>query len=145
MKKRVAQNNILLELHIPDFNIAKDFYSKLGFNVVWERRPENDKGYLVMKREGSVICFFCGNEQVYEQEYFKKFPRDAKRGYATEIVIPIEDIDGFYEKIKDFVKVVGEFQKRPWGAKDFRIEDPFGFYIRFTELHDILDSENAIE
>jgi len=42
-----AQNNILLELHVDDFEKVKEFYGKLGFKVVWERKPEAKKGYLI--------------------------------------------------------------------------------------------------
>lgn len=44
-------NNLDIEFHVPDFQMVKDFYSKLGFSVVWERQPEGHKGYLVLKRE----------------------------------------------------------------------------------------------
>ncbi len=58
----------------------------------------------------------------------------------------IEDIDTFYVKAKSFTKIVEELQVKPWGLKDFRIEDPFGYYIRFTQPHNILDDEdNAIK
>ncbi|MBI2545003.1 MAG: hypothetical protein HYW22_00160 [Candidatus Aenigmarchaeota archaeon] len=78
-----VQNDILLELHIPDFKKAKQFYRKLGFRVVWERKPEDEKGYLVMKRDNCIICFWPGNQKVYEQPYFKRFPRSTKRGYGV--------------------------------------------------------------
>lgn len=46
---RPARNNILLELHVPDFEKVKEFYEKLGFEVVWERKPEEKKVYLGFK------------------------------------------------------------------------------------------------
>lgn len=140
-----SQNDILLELHVPDFEIAKDFYSKLGFGVVWERKPEAEKGYLVLKRGNNILCFWPGNEKVYEQSYFKQFPANTKRGYGIEIVIMVEEIELFYANTKKFVKVVEELKVKPWGLKDFRIEDPFGYYLRFTEPHNILDDSNAVK
>lgn len=140
-----ANNTILLELHIPNFEKAKEFYGKLGFEVVWERKPEEKKGYLVIKRGDSILCFWPGNEFVKEQEYFGQFPPDTKRGFGVEMVIMVENIDEFYSNAKQFAKVVEELQVKPWGLKDFRIEDPFGFYIRFTEPHNILDDDNAVK
>ena len=32
--------DVLIELHVPDFKPVKDFYSQLGFEIVWEREPE---------------------------------------------------------------------------------------------------------
>lgn len=140
-----AQNNILLELHVPDFEKVKEFYGKLGFSVVWERTPEEMKGYLILKMDNNILCFWPGNENVYKQEYFSRFPRDTKRGYGVEIVLMVEDIDKFYENAKTFCNVVEELQVRPWGLKDFRIDDPFGYYLRFTTPHNILDNANAVE
>lgn len=36
MNKQNALSNVILELHVPDFDTVKDFYGKLGFEVVWE-------------------------------------------------------------------------------------------------------------
>ena len=142
---RPADNSIQIELHVPNFELVKDFYGKLGFVVIWERKPEEKKGYLVIKRNNNILCFWPGNEHVTEQSYFKNFPSDTKRGYGVEIVIMTENIDELYEKAQAFCKIVDPLQKQPWGLKDFRIEDPFGFYLRFTEPHNILDDSNAVD
>ena len=55
--EKPAVSNILLELHVPDFEKVKDYYGKLGFKVVWERKPEGFKGYLIMRLEDNVLCF----------------------------------------------------------------------------------------
>ncbi len=141
-----AANNLLqLELHVNDFEKVKDFYGKLGFEVIWERPAYEKKGYLVMEREGHVLCFWPGTDKVYEQEYFKRFPKDTKRGYGVEIVLMVENIDEYYAKVKEFANVVEELKMQPWELKDFRIEDPFGYYLRFTEPLDIADPKNAVD
>ena len=81
-----AQNNVLLELHVPDFGKVKEYYGKLGFKVIWEREPEGFKGYLILKMRGNILCFWAGNKQVYGQPYFKRFPKNTKRGYGVEII-----------------------------------------------------------
>jgi len=140
-----AQNNVLLELHVPDFKKTKDYYEKLGFEIVWEREPEGFKGYLILKMGNNILCFWAGNEHVYDQDYFKQWPKDTKRGYGVEIVIMVDDVESYYKKVKDFANVYEPLQLRPWGLKDFRVEDPFGYYLRITSLHDILDISNAVE
>jgi len=137
-------NEIYIELHVPDFEITREFYGKLGFAVVWEHKPDQKKGYLVMKHKDSILCFWPGNEKVYDQSYFKQFPRDTIRGYGVEIVIPIEDIETYYEQIRGFANTVDTLETQPWGLKDFRIIDPFGYYLRFTEPHDVLDPGYSI-
>lgn len=141
----ITPNDVYVELHVPDFKKAKNFYKKLGFRVVWERKPEGKKGYLVMKKGKNVLCFWPGNKNVYNQSYFKKFPKNTKRGYAVEIVIIVDSINRYYKKIKKIANVVDPLKKQPWGIMDFRVEDPFGFYLRITEHHNILNRKYAVK
>lgn len=138
-------NYLHLELHVPDFDQVKSYYGSLGFRVVWERAPEEAKGYLVIEMDGTVICFWGGNDAIYDQPYFKRFPRETPRGYGVELVVMVEDIESYYEKVKDTASVVEPLIKQPWGLQDFRIADPFGYYLRFTSKHNILDESNAVE
>ncbi len=127
--------DIVVELHVPDFDRAVDFYSMLGFKI----RRRDDR-YLVMVRGQSILCFNEGSDAVYQQSYFKKFPPTTKRGYAVEIVIPVDDVAAFYELVKDRVPIITALEKKHWGLWDFRVEDPFGFYLRFTEPGNWLES-----
>lgn len=138
------QNNLQLELHVPDFKLAEDFYGKLGFKVVWKRQKGDAGDYLVMNRKGTIINFWPGNESVWQQPYFKDFPRDTKRGYGVEIVLSVENVKEYYDKVKTFAKIVEPLKKKPWGLYDFRLEDPFGFYLRISESHNILDQQSAL-
>lgn len=144
MKKEPASNHLQLELHVPDFKPVKEYYGKLGFKIVWEHKAEEDKGYLVMKMGQTIICFWPGTDAIYDQTYFKRFPKNTPRGYGVELVIMVDDIDAYYKKVKDFANVIEPLVLRPWGSKDFRTADPFGYYLRFTSKHDVLDNSNAI-
>lgn len=144
MKKEPANNHLQLELHVPDFGPVKDYYGKLGFDVVWERPPEGDKGYLVMKMGQTIICFWPGTDDVYSQPYFKDFPKDTLRGYGVELVIMVENVESYYAQVMEFANVVEPLVLQPWGSKDFRCADPYGYYLRFTGMHNILDDSNAI-
>lgn len=131
--KEKFSNRIQVELHVPDFPVVKDFYGRLGFEVLWcvERGDADD--YLVMGREEAILCFWPGNAHVFEQSYFSRFPRETKRGFAVEIVYMVEEIERYYDDVKEFANVVEPLAKRPWGLCDFRFEDPNGFYLRATE------------
>lgn len=144
--KSPIKNNLVIELHVPDFTPIKQFYPKLGFEVISENpKGENYPGYLVLKRHDdlgdTVINFYGDDERVYNQSYFKKFPKDTMRGYAVELTIPTSDIDNFYAKTKVVLpqSIVKELQQskddhNTW--RDFRMADPYGYYLRFTDLLD---------
>jgi len=143
MTHKTIRNNLVIELHIPDFDAAKKFYGALGFEVVLEHTPTADKpGYLVMKLTTelgeTMINFYGGNDLVYNQSYFKNFPHDTKRGYATSITIPVPSAADFYSKIAPaladhILQPVTDKEDGDMKWQDFRLVDPFGFYIRITD------------
>lgn len=139
---KTALTDIAIELSVPNFEITKDFYSKLGFEVIWEEPAQKMNGYLVMKFNKSILCFFCGNEEVFHHPYFKKFSKETKRGYGVEISIPIKNIDEYYQTVINKIPLKDIFQPlktQPWGKKDFRLEDPFGYFLRFNEPWNVLE------
>lgn len=146
MSKQPISNNLIIELHIPDFDVAKEFYGILGFKVILEHpATAAEPGYLVMKRPDtlgdSMINFYGGNDKVYQQSYFKNFPTDTKRGYEIELTMTVSNVDEFFNKVSPKIKdhIMQEVKDKKDGDlvwRDFRAEDPFGFYLRFTELID---------
>ncbi len=143
--KSPIQNNLIIELHVPDFGKVKDFYSRLGFEIISNDLKGKYPGYMVMRRDdplgNTILNFYGDDERVYEQAYFKKFDKNTIRGYAVEITIPVRDIDALYKSVSKNLKANIEQEliekkdgKTIW--RDFRLADPFGFYIRFTELID---------
>lgn len=144
--KKPINNNLIIELHVPNFDMVKSFYSDLGFQITLDDLPnEKELGYLTMTREdalgNTILNFYGGDERVYNQSYFKQFPKDTKRGFAVEVTITIGDIDKLYKTVelklkKNIVRELTELEDHGYKWKDFRIVDPFGFYIRFTELID---------
>lgn len=94
-------NNLVLELHIPDFQLARDFYWLFWFTELSYDPTSgwwSDLWYMVLERKDSIWLKI--KNQIPESKIWQ--PLILKR----------------------------------WWKKDFRVIDPFGFYIRFTELYD---------
>ncbi len=91
-----------------------------------------------MSRKSCLINFFGGSTDVYAHSYFSQFPRESPRGYGVEIVLFEEKIKDFYQQLQGKIAILTELRLRPWGAYDFRISDPFGYYLRFSEPYDNL-------
>lgn len=130
-----TRTDVLVELHVPDLEVAKRFYRRFGFAVDREEDAHGGNGYLVLRRGTSVLCFWGGTSAVADHPYFRRFRTTRKRGYAVEIVVPVDDLDSAYRTARGARCVVEPIAEQAWGARDFRIEDPFGFYVRFTEPH----------
>lgn len=141
---RSIKNNLILELHVPDFKQIRKFYSIFGFKeILYEpvSRNRNGLGYLVLKREdklgNSIINFYGGTEKVAEHAHFKNILANTPRGYEVEITIPVSNVEKLWNKANLNLgksQIAQKLELKRWGQKDFRVIDPFGFYIRFTEL-----------
>jgi uncharacterized glyoxalase superfamily protein PhnB len=71
------------------------------------------------------------------KDYYGKLSFEVLR--ETQPAAKNGDIESYYSRVKDVANIVAPLDVRPWGLRDFRIEDPFGYYIRITALHNILD------
>ena len=100
-----------IELFCSDLSASLAFYSALGFEVVWRN---DSMGYAVISRVEATT-----------------------RGLGVEVVIPVSDLDAIYENAQAHDATVSTLHERPWGLRDFRVADPDGFYLRFTEPHDV--------
>ncbi|MFA4975784.1 MAG: hypothetical protein WC839_03505 [Candidatus Paceibacterota bacterium] len=139
-------NNLVLELHIPNFQQARDFYKMFGFSE-YRYDPESggnsDLGYLVLCRNDKIgetyLNFYGDKEKVSQHSHFRDFPSDTPRGYAVEITILVSDVKGLWEEVKSKLtekQIAQPLTLKRWNKWDFRVVDPFGFYVRFTELVD---------
>jgi len=135
-----SQCQVLIELHVPDFQKAYNFYKGFSFQLAWM-----EETYMVLRNGVQTLCFYGGSESVSNHSYFKKFPVSTKRGYGAEIIIFVEDVEALYASLSKECNVVAPLMLRKWGARDFRVEDPFGCYIRITEAYDLGNSAEKSE
>ncbi len=132
----MSHSGIFLELHVPDFDIARSFYEKLGFSFCWEEKENG--GYLVMQKGKNLLNFYGGSEDVFQHSYFQQFPDNTQRGYGVEMILLVGDIEKYYEEVSEKIDTIATPLKlRPWGKKDFRLCDPFGYYWRISEAYDL--------
>jgi hypothetical protein len=136
-------NNLILELHVPSFKPVREFYKQFGFEELSYDPTSgggSDLGYMVLIRRDSVgdtmINFYGDKDKVAKHAHFKDFPTDTPRGYAVEITVVVSDVEGLWQAVepnlaKDIISQ--PLTVKRWGKKDFRLVDPFGFYVRFTE------------
>lgn len=128
-------NDICLELHVPDMGKAISFYSTLGFEVVWNHGEQLQ--LMVMRRGSSLLKFYGGSDRIFEQSYFKRFPHNTPHGYGVEIIIPVENIEELFNLIQETNpdNIISALQVR-FTKQEFRLVDPFGFYLRIVEDYD---------
>jgi uncharacterized glyoxalase superfamily protein PhnB len=68
-----------------------------------------------------------------EDEYFTRHISGHRRGLGVELVLEVDDLDGYHARILASEYEISELlRERPWGLRDFRVVDPDGYYLRIT-------------
>ena len=89
--------------------------------------------YASLRMGGVVLGVGSVAKLPQEGGYFGRDIATLRRGLGVEIVIEVDDVEGWRERVADSGHPILEpLQERPWGLRDFRISDPDGYYLRIT-------------
>ena len=117
-----------LELFVEDMEASIAFYTRvLAFEVV-SREP----GDYASLRLGDIVLGIGSVAKLPgECGYFGRDVSAHRRGLGVEIVLEVDDVDGWRDRVAASGHPIFEpLQDRPWGLRDFRISDPDGYYMR---------------
>ena len=123
-----AGMSVRLELFVDDVQESLRFYTDvLGFEKL-----AGDRTYQPV-RSGSVVIGLGPADRLDGGHHFNPELQTDRRGLGTEIVLEVDDVRGFYERVqRSRYRVLTPLVRRPWGLTDFRIADPDGYYLRIT-------------
>jgi uncharacterized glyoxalase superfamily protein PhnB len=143
MSELPIRNNLALELHVPEFQPVRDFYGLFGFEELTYDPTSgggSDLGYLVLLRRDiigdTMLNFYGDKKEVAKHAHFKDLPDNTPRGYGVEITVPVSDVKTLWQTVVGHLvdsTISQPLVMKRWGKEDFRVVDPFGFYVRFTE------------
>jgi catechol 2,3-dioxygenase-like lactoylglutathione lyase family enzyme len=90
----------------------------LGFAEEWSwGDPPTDAGVC----HGNVRLYLFVNEEL------------AARVQGSEITITAEDVDSLYvEHRRRGAPITHEIVNEPWGSREYHVEDPSGYTLRFS-------------
>ena len=124
-------NSLIPELSVTNIEQSKDFYTKLGFKIIYERKEDK---FCFIQLENNQIMLEQQNENwnVGEMEY--------PFGRGINISMSISNIEEFYyQTIKNGFKVFWELETHSYKVndkvyddKEFLIQDPDGYLLRFN-------------
>jgi lactoylglutathione lyase len=119
-----------LELFALDMEASIAFYTRvLSFELA--RHEPGD--YASLRLGGVVLGVGPVAKLPQEGGYFGRDIATLRRGLGVEIVLEVDDVERWHERVADSGHPILEpLQERPWGLRDFRISDPDGYYLRVT-------------
>lgn len=115
-----------VEFHVADVDASIAFYAAFGFTVV--RRW---KDWALLDLDGARLTI-QGDAYARSHPHYFTDHLDGPRGIGVEVAVEVADLDAAFETATRLGAVVKGLQDRSWGARDFRIGDPDGYFVRFT-------------
>ena len=119
---------VQFNLAVQDMAQSAAFYVKaLGFEEL-----AKNPGHVLLHRDAFILGL--KTDDLLWHPALKKHPPDnLARGVGIELVLEVSDINHFHAQIQQADVVIQEpLKEQPWGAEDFRIVDPDGYYWRIT-------------
>jgi uncharacterized glyoxalase superfamily protein PhnB len=103
------------ELPVSSVDAAASWYEEtLGFRTAM-RMPDGD--YAIVERDGAALHLFRGDTA------------------AVSLHIFVSRIEALAEEFEARGAAIAQpLARKPWGARDFRLSDPFGNELKFTEI-----------
>lgn len=117
-----------IELFVRDVDRSVAFYR----DVLQFEAARGSAGYVPMSRGTARIALGAAAD-LPTHHYFRPDVFSARHGVGVEIVLEVDDVAAEYARLVERGQaVLSPLQQRPWGAIDFRLADPDGYYIRVT-------------
>ena len=124
-------NKLIPELSVTNIDKSKEFYLKLGFKVMYERKEDK---FVFLELEGNQLMI----EEINDNWNTGKLEYPFGRG--INISMAINDIDKYYQELvnkkiiffKDIMTNEYDVNGKTYLDKEFLIQDPDGYLLRFN-------------
>ena len=125
-------NKLIPELSVTSIDKSKEFYLKLGFKIMYERKEDK---FAFLELEGNQLMI----EEINDNWNTGKLEYPFGRG--INISMTINDIDKYYQELvnkniiffKDIMTNEYDVNGKTYLDKEFLIQDPDGYLLRFND------------
>ncbi len=117
-------------LIVKNMKESLDYYKNILNFEILVTVPEKDEIIWALLQNNNVTIMFQKKESL-ENEY--NTLKNKELGGSFTLFIKIADLDTFYKKIKDKVKILKDPNITPYNMKEFAIEDLNGYILVFAE------------
>ena len=124
-------NKLIPELSVTNIDKSKEFYLKLGFKIMYERKEDK---FAFLELEGNQLMI----EEINDNWNTGKLEYPFGRG--INISMTVSDIDNYYQELVNkniiFFKdiMINEYgvNGKTYLDKEFLVLDPDGYLLRFN-------------
>ena len=124
-------NKLIPELSVTNIDKSKEFYLKLGFKIMYERKEDK---FSFLELEGNQLMI----EEINDNWNTGKLEYPFGRG--INISMTVSDIDNYYQELvnknitffKDIMTNEYDVNGKTYLDKEFLIQDPDGYLLRFN-------------
>ena len=124
-------NKLIPELSVTNIDKSKEFYLKLGFKIMYERKEDK---FAFLELEGNQLMI----EEINDNWNTGKLEYPFGRG--INISMTVSDIDNYYQELvnknitffKDIMTNEYDVNDKTYLDKEFLIQDPDGYLLRFN-------------
>lgn len=121
-----------VNLAVKDLQVSAAFYTET-FDF---KERANNPGYILLQRNALVLGLKT-DELLWYPDPGEQPVEALVRGVGVELVLETSDIDQFHARMQQAGAAIHEpLKEQPWGARDFRMLDPDGYYWRITSPRD---------
>jgi lactoylglutathione lyase len=129
-----------LKLFVEDLDASVAFYrDALGFEEIAHREIQlGDKmlSHTIMK-SGPVLLSLGLRDRLPSGHHLNRSEGEQDLGVEICLYLPDEQLDAMFARVTPLAPGrIDALAMRPWGARDFRISDRDGYYIRVGAPHD---------
>ena len=127
-------NKIIPELSVTNLKNSLKFYQTIGFKIEYER-PENKFVFLSM----GEIQFML--QEISKEDKWDIAPLKYPFGNGINFQLEVDNVNAIYDSLKEYnYKIAFEIEENWYrqndkllGNKEFLVQDPDGYLIRFSE------------
>ncbi len=141
ISKKFMFKKITPNIMVTDVNATVDYYkNNLDFQIVMGV-DEQKEVKMGDSATGSILTWAMIKKDDVEimvqrkDGFIEELPelKDIKIGGTFAMYMSVQDVKGFYDKIKDKVEITKDMHKTFYGADEFVIKDLNGYIIYFAE------------
>jgi uncharacterized glyoxalase superfamily protein PhnB len=121
LEENTMAERVVPMIHVPDVRATAEWYRTLGFTVLRYNEEDGDMNWALLRLGSSEIMLSEGGK-----------PSTADRR-EFDLYVHTDDIEGWYNRLKDQVEVREDLHDTFYGQREFIIRDLNGFWLTFGQ------------